>query len=259
MTQLGVKIRLIMKRFTVAKIFVSIAFLWCIGCTKEKVLKISDANGVLRYEWFFVTDTLTGRKVTYWPNGKVKEIHNYDKGRLNGEYLGYYENGDIARSCNFYKGIIRGPSLKYFENGKRLVETEKYFLDVKGTQYGYYYKVFDKTGNLVNEDRTVRIDYDCDEEPTSAIVNFVDHFTYDSVFVIVAKFGPDFSLSQNEMVDTIRAANLPISIPLRHSSSNGHVLRGQCIFFTGLNERDTSLVNVKNRWFEDSVPNNCYQ
>ncbi|HTF18216.1 MAG TPA: hypothetical protein VK658_09105 [Chryseolinea sp.] len=247
-----------MNRYFFVKLFLGVIFIALYqNCSSKKELKVHDSNGVLLYEWFFEKDTLTGKKITYWANGKVKEVHNFENGKLNGEYLGYYANGHIARRSFFYNNIIRGAALKFFEQVDSVVETEQYFLDVGGKQYGYYYKVFNESGRLVSEDRTVGLDFDCVGRRKSARIYFSDDFQYDSVYLIIGNFADDFSLDEAVSIDTLRITQLPITISLDSLHNRDNVVRGKCIFFAGTSEVDSSLVNVKMRWFEERVPAIC--
>jgi hypothetical protein len=227
-----------------------------LSCSREKELKVYDLDGVLRYEWSFEKDTLTGKKLSYWPNGQIKLIHHFENGKLNGEFLGYYENGNIARRSHFYNNIIRGLALKFFEHADGLVETETYYLDVKGKQYMYYQKEFDDTGRVINQERTLSIDFDCKRRV--ARVNFVGDFPYDSVHLVMGRYSADFSLNETESVDTIRASLLPLEILLDGNIvSCTDTVRGKCIFFDGTIQGDSTRVDVKTRYFEQVVMVNC--
>lgn len=247
-----------MNRYFLIKIFLAVAISTIFqDCSKNKELKVYDSNGSLRSEWIFDTDTLTGKKITYWDNGQVKEVHNFKNGKLDGEYRGYYKNGYIARKSQFYNNIVRGPAFKFFEDANGSVETETYFLDVMGKQYGYYSKVFDNTGEIITEKRATRLNFDCNHTQKSARLFFADDFSYDSVYVIVGDFAADFSLNKTASVDTIRTKHLPVSILLGSNLEGDSIVRGKCIFFTGTNEGDSTLVNVKIRWLEEKVPAMC--
>jgi len=181
-------------------------FFCCQNCSQERELIVHDENGVRRHKWIFETDTLTGKRITYWPNGQVKEIHNFENGKFHGEYIGYYRSGHIARSTRFYNNVIRGAARKFFEHPESLIESETYFLDVIGKQYAYYHKNFDKNGKVISEERTVRCDFNCTQGGKFAQMNFVDDFSYDSVYIIIGNFNPNFSIPKETVsVDTIRA------------------------------------------------------
>jgi hypothetical protein len=189
----------------------------------------------------------------------VKEIHHFKNGKLHGEYLGYYQSGYLARRSHFYNNITRGPALKFFDQVDSVVETESYFLDVMGKQYAYYRKMFDVTGNLIREERTLRLDFNCNEGQSFGQINFADDFRYDSVYLIVGEFRPNFSLGKTASIDTIRALQLPASVPLNDAVVVDGSIRGKCIFFVGTNEKDSGLVNVKIRWFEETIASICVE
>lgn len=226
------------------------------SCSREKELKVYDPDEVLRYEWSFEKDTLTGKKVSYWPNGQVKLIHHFENGRLNGDFLGYYENGNVARISHFYNNVIRGLALKFSERTEGLVETETYYLDVVGKQYMYYRKEFDATGRVINEERSLSVDFDCKRKV--ADINFVGDFPYDSVLLVIGRYSADFSLGETASADTIRASLLPIEILLNENSVSNDTVRGKCIFFDGTIQGDSTRVDVKTRYFEEVIKGDCW-
>lgn len=233
----------------------AICILVLLSCSRQRRLDLYDSNDVLKYRWFYEDDTLTGRRLTFWPDGQLREVHNFKNGKLNGEYRAYYLNGHVARKSQFYNGIIRGPALRFFENPDSAVQMETYFLDVSGAQYVYYNKKFDNSGSLIDEERTVRLDFDCSNDKNLAHVSFIEHFSYDSVYIISGGFAPNFAVDNAQLMDTLRISKLPASLATDFNKDNW--IRGKCIFFVGTNAADTNLVDIRIRWFEENLPETC--
>lgn len=88
-------------------------------------------NGILEIECEYYRDEylgegLVGAYITYYSNGKIKDIHNYDHDRLDGEFCEYYYNGGKKTLGNYEGGYKHGYEYKYDENG---VVISKIFID----------------------------------------------------------------------------------------------------------------------------------
>lgn len=108
------------------------------GCKDGKYYKYNNDNqrSFLEYECSYYRDEYMGEclvdsYITYYPNGQIKDIHNYDHDRLDGEYTEYYETEDptiekIKTTGNYQNGYKYGYEYKYDENG---VLISKIFID----------------------------------------------------------------------------------------------------------------------------------
>lgn len=239
--------------------YAAIFFTVLIACSDKKELINYNLDGTVKETWTFEKDTLTGTKTTYWPNGKAKVVYNYKDGKLNGEYIGYYENGYIARKSFFYDNLLRGPAYRYYPDIDGSVESETYFLDVNGRQYAYYQKQFNHSGELEKEDRTLSIDFSCDNKQLIAEFNFLGSFPYDSVYLITGQFQSNYSTLGNVHLDTIKISQLPLKLLCDENMIVDGVFRGKCIFFMGTNMEDSTRLDVKIRFFEEMVSETCYQ
>lgn len=65
------------------------------------------------------------KKVSYYSNGKTKEVENYNQTELNGSYIEYYRNGQVSVSCEYLNGQRHGEYVEYYFDGK-LWETGRF-------------------------------------------------------------------------------------------------------------------------------------
>ena len=53
----------------------------------------------------------------YYPNGQLKSVLNYKKGKLEGIALYYYENGTLKERVNYRRGKRERTGTTYYESG----------------------------------------------------------------------------------------------------------------------------------------------
>jgi len=63
-------------------------------------------------------DPLNGKKIEYYPNGKVSKVYMLEKGQLNGIYQFYNQNGLLSLEQEFFHGVPNGYYKTFFENGQ---------------------------------------------------------------------------------------------------------------------------------------------
>jgi hypothetical protein len=223
--------------------------------TNKKELNEFYPNGSLKESWQFETDTLTGRKETYWPNGNLKVVYNYANGKLNGEYLGFFENGSIARKSFFHNNVLRGLAYRFSRDEKGHIEQETYYLDVEGRQYVYYDRKFSKEGKVINDERTIVIDFACDNLKVMANLNFVGSFPYDSLVLITGRFNENFTMEIADSIDTLTSRKMPVKVMIHESA--GRAFRGKCVFYKKTQVGERTRVDVKTRYFEENIDVRC--
>lgn len=89
-------------------------------------------------------DFKAGKKIgiwkTYFYNGSIKFIVEYENGFKNGYYIEHYKNGDKWKEGNYSKGIKTGEWISWFNNGN-ISEKMEYENNIKnGTYTTYDYK-----------------------------------------------------------------------------------------------------------------------
>jgi len=85
-------------------------------------------------------------KKEYYPDGKLKAVLNYKKGKLEGIALHYYENGHLKERVNYRNGERERVGTTYYESGK-LKEEIPY---MQGKREGIA-KLYDEKGLLIAE------------------------------------------------------------------------------------------------------------
>jgi antitoxin component YwqK of YwqJK toxin-antitoxin module len=82
-------------------------------------------------------------KKEYYPDGNLKAVLNYKKGKLEGIAKYYYENGNLKERVNYRKGKRERTGTVYYESGELKVEMT--YEDGKLISE----KQYDKQGNLI--------------------------------------------------------------------------------------------------------------
>lgn len=126
--------------------------------TNLSIVEIYSKNGKLQSRGTSSSDVYIkyeGKRITYFENGKRKEILNYQAGRLQGEAYSYYPSGSLFRVTEYTKDFISTDQIingnvkiksLLDSTGKELVTDGKgYFL-----QYDPDFKYIEKEGPLVN-------------------------------------------------------------------------------------------------------------
>jgi antitoxin component YwqK of YwqJK toxin-antitoxin module len=84
-------------------------------------------------------------KKEYYPDGKLKSVLNYKKGKLEGIALYYYQNGQLKERVNYRKGKRERTGTTYYESGK--LKEEITYVDGKRESI----KLYDENGKLISE------------------------------------------------------------------------------------------------------------
>ena len=58
-----------------------------------------------------------GKWITFFPNGNIKSIENWQNGKLNGKYIIYQENGKKVMQTRYLNGKDNGEYFLFHENG----------------------------------------------------------------------------------------------------------------------------------------------
>jgi len=139
-------------------------------------------------------DPLNGKKIEYYPNGKMSKVYMLEKGQINGIYKSYnqngflvieqeffhgvphgyyktfFENGQVQSNSNFENGIPKGRSLEYYESGTLKKDS---YLTGEPWEYTGYTNLFYEDGRRQNETKVekgklvISISYDKQGRVTS--------------------------------------------------------------------------------------------
>ncbi|MCK5256606.1 MAG: toxin-antitoxin system YwqK family antitoxin, partial [Deltaproteobacteria bacterium] len=85
-------------------------------------------------------------KKEYYPDGKLKSVHNYKKGELEGIAIFYHPNGSLKERANYRKGKRERITTTYYESGKLKGEISY----VNGKREGIT-KLYNENGEIVSE------------------------------------------------------------------------------------------------------------
>jgi hypothetical protein len=85
---------------------------------KNGYFKSFDEKGRLFMETSYVNDTLEGKEIFYYENGKKKSEAILKKGLYDGPYMSWYENGSKEQEYNYVMSQIEGSLKTYYSNGK---------------------------------------------------------------------------------------------------------------------------------------------
>ena len=84
-------------------------------------------------------------KKEYYPDGTLKSVLNYKKGKLEGIALYYYQNGQLKERVNYRRGKRERVGTTYYESGK--LKEEITYVDGKRESI----KLYDENGKLISE------------------------------------------------------------------------------------------------------------
>jgi uncharacterized protein len=103
-----------------------------------------DGFGNKTIEGYFTKDGLRqGKATSYYRDGKVLSVANYNEGYLNGEKVNYYVDGNISSKVNYKAGEEDGYKMEYHESGKLAYEG----LVENGVRTGVHIQ-YDQFGNV---------------------------------------------------------------------------------------------------------------
>lgn len=155
---------------------------------KPKEIKTFHKNGQLKSIGFKDdSGNYVGERKDYYENGKLKEVTNYENGKLNGQIKQYYENGNLKTIGPVKNGSLKGVWKDYFENGnlKRVYWWGPFY--VQPTTYKDYYetgklkqiKKYDKNGGLTewkmyHQNGNIKLEGLCEEGKLVRILNSKD-------------------------------------------------------------------------------------
>ena len=118
--------------------------------TVPKTAEVRTVNGVVIKEGlayaYLDSITYTGKLVSYYVSGSLKETSNYKDGERDGLFEYYYENGQLAFRIIYKDGKPDGLSETYQENGQ--LRTRNTYKD--GELEGLF-EMFEQDGTLVSK------------------------------------------------------------------------------------------------------------
>ena len=98
--------------------------------------------------------------ITYYSNGNIKSIVNYNNGVRDGDAKFYWEDGKLKRELSYFNGRVDGLVSEYDENGT----LREMFNIVNGKREGPA-SYFDSSGNFINDVFYKEGYLDIEEEP----------------------------------------------------------------------------------------------
>lgn len=118
------------------------------ACSSEpKFIEIHNNEGILVEKFQITQDSSKhGNYFSYYPDGTVFEVSNYNMGNLDGSRKLHFQNGTLEIEENYVDGIIQGPYTTYYKNGKPNIRCTYN----QGVLEGVVKKFFE-TGELMEE------------------------------------------------------------------------------------------------------------
>ena len=103
-------------------------------------IRIYNTAGNDSIEQFFDNEGRpNGRKIVYYPSGKLMSSTMFVNGARSGSYVEWYENGNVHLRCNYRKDILDGHLVRYYDNGQPMLEVKI----VKGKRSGDYKEYYE--------------------------------------------------------------------------------------------------------------------
>jgi antitoxin component YwqK of YwqJK toxin-antitoxin module len=79
-----------------------------------------------------------GKRENYWPNGRLKDVSYWDKGKQIGEGIMYYKNGNVKLKNVVKKGQVHGLMEKYYSDGTLKSTGNYWYGALKDSSKKYY-------------------------------------------------------------------------------------------------------------------------
>ena len=112
-----------------------------------------ERSGKKEFEGFFENGILTGKFVSYHPEGQVMSIVNYKSGLLDGAFVFFYKSGIKQLTGNYKNGQYDGNIMTYDEFGD-VIAIEHY---VEGKLHGKSTKYYPKNITHGNKSQPMEI------------------------------------------------------------------------------------------------------
>lgn len=123
------------------------------------------SDGVLIEEAFFVSDTLDGARILYYPSGDTLLIETYRMGSFHGVFKAFYESGGLELVGAYVDNAMAGEWRKYYKSGN-LMEVVTFADNEENGPFTEYYENgnLKASGNYLNGDREHGLLFLYDEE-----------------------------------------------------------------------------------------------
>lgn len=214
------------------------------------------SSGKVKEHSYYVNDTLEGLKEVYFENGRLSQKILFVKGRKNGSYSLFEEDGNIIESGNFLNDKNKGIILQYYRTGiKARLHYKTYMLYVNSEQIPYWSIEYDSLGNVVKENRPIKVQMSSDSVKlgSSVCVEFelLDKIQLDSSFVILGDYNDFFEI--NGKADTLRTQDEKLSVEIKPKTTGSYFLRGQWIEYKSVLVKDTLETYLGFGYFEEKI------
>lgn len=74
-------------------------------------------NLIIKEEYFVLNGKKEGVFTSYWKNGQIEAICNYNNDKLEGTYISYYNNGQLYLMTKYVNDKQVGDCIEYHQNG----------------------------------------------------------------------------------------------------------------------------------------------
>jgi len=205
----------------------------------------------------FKNDTLDGFQEMYFENGKLSAKINYYQGKKNGEFSTYYKNGFIASRGFFKDDLRRGHFYEYQYTDSGKIKSEAYIIVAQKEEYLYYLREYDRSGNLLNETRSLKVEKsDGEKRAHSALINisYVDKISYDSIKVLIGPYSSQFELPPGSSADTLSLKGNKVSFTITNPRNDmDTTIRGKFLGYKTFLESDTLVNSTRVEFFEEKI------
>lgn len=96
-----------------------------------------------RDRFYFKNGRATGKWITFYNNGNIKSIINWEDGKLNGKYILYEKDGTKSMETIYFNGKENGYYNSYYKNGVLRMRGQYKMGQPFGT-----WEYFDSTGKI---------------------------------------------------------------------------------------------------------------
>jgi len=99
----------------------------CINCSQStKTIEIKNKDGIVTEQYTLNSDSLKVNEAkTFYDEGSLFDLSNYDNGKLNGKRTIFHKDGSIDTEENYIDGVLTGTYKQFHKNGN-LMQTGSY-------------------------------------------------------------------------------------------------------------------------------------
>ncbi len=238
------------------------------------------SSGALKAETEVLKNNWHGKRVVYYPTGKVETIGYYKHGKNHGTLTDYYEDGSVEGEVHFNDGRLNGISKYYYPNGT--LEMMVPYKDGIRVGWGKFYRkdgslesmeskvvdmyeqngkeevnqvlIFNEEGKIMKDSSYyLSVSNNCDTlelgDTCQVTVTLETPMLKKNMQLLVGGYDEFYRLVDKSQQDTVLGKDFKATYTFIARSRGRHILRGRVDDFRESGKSDTTYVRRERRSF----------